>query len=169
MVGRLVEDRRHWRVGDRRLRSRRDQRGLLRHGQPGPDYHGPSREGDNLYSCLAVVLDADTGKLKWHYQFTPHDVHDYDSTEVPILADLTINGQPRKTVMFANRNGFYYTLDRNTGKVIVAKPFVVTTTWAKSVDAQGRPMMEVGHMPDEKGERTCPGPDGGTNFWPPSA
>jgi len=136
-------------------------------GNPGPDYHSGSREGDNLYSCSLVVLDADTGKLKWHYQFTPHDVHDYDSTEVPILADLTINGQPRKTVMFANRNGFYYTLDRVTGRVIVAKPFV-QTTWAKSIDAQGRPMVEAGHTPDEKGERTCPDLTGGTNFWPPS-
>ena len=136
-------------------------------GNPGPDYHSGSREGDNLYSCSLVVLDVDTGKLKWHYQFTPHDVHDYDSTEVPVLADLTINGQLRKTVMFANRNGFYYTLDRTTGKVIVAKPFV-QTTWAKSVDAQGRPMMEAGHTPDEKGERTCPDLTGGTNFWPPS-
>jgi alcohol dehydrogenase (cytochrome c) len=136
-------------------------------GNPGPDYHGPSREGDNLYSCSLVVLDAETGKLKWHYQFTPHDVHDYDSTQVPILADITVGGQPRKVVMLANRNGFYYTLDRLTGKVIVAKPFVVTT-WAKSIDAQGRPMMEPGHMPDEKGERTCPDLTGGTNFWPPS-
>jgi alcohol dehydrogenase (cytochrome c) len=136
-------------------------------GNPGPDYHSESREGDNLYSCSLVVLDADTGQLKWHYQFTPHDVHDYDSTEVPILADLTINGQPRKTVMFANRNGFYYTLDRTNGRVIVAKPFVVTT-WAKSIDAQGRPMLEPGHQPDEKGEVTCPDLTGGTNFWPPS-
>ena len=136
-------------------------------GNPGPDYHSESREGDNLYSCSLVVLDADTGTLKWHYQFTPHDVHDYDSTEVPILADLTINGQPRKTVMFANRNGFYYTLDRTNGRVIVAKPFVVTT-WAKSIDAQGRPMLEPGHVPDEKGEVTCPDLTGGTNFWPPS-
>ena len=136
-------------------------------GNPGPDYHGPSREGDNLYSCSLVVLDPDTGKLKWHYQFTPHDVHDYDATEVPILADLPINGQTRKAVLFANRNGFYYTLDRLTGKVIVAKPFV-QTTWAKSIDEQGRPMLETGHTPDEKGERTCPDLTGGTNFWPPS-
>ena len=136
-------------------------------GNPGPDYHSGSREGDNLYSCSMVALDVDTGKLKWHYQFTPHDVHDYDSTEVPILADLTINGQPRKTLMFANRNGFYYTLDRTNGRVIVAKPFV-QTTWAKSIDAQGRPMLEPGHTPDEKGERTCPDITGGTNFWPPS-
>ena len=93
-------------------------------GNPGPDYHSESRKGDNLYSDSLVALDADTGKLRWHYQFTPHDVHDWDATEVPILADLTIGGQPRKVVMFANRNGFYYTLDRTTGKVIVAKPFV---------------------------------------------
>ena len=136
-------------------------------GNPGPDYHSESREGDNLYSCSLVVLDADTGTLKWHYQFTPHDVHDYDSTEVPILADLTINGQPRKTVMFANRNGFYYTLDRVTGKVIVGKPFV-QTTWAKAIDAQGRPMLEAGHKPDEKGDFNCPDAAGGTNFYPPS-
>lgn len=136
-------------------------------GNPGPDYHSESREGDNLYSDSIVALDADTGKLKWHYQFTPHDVHDYDSTEVPILADLTINGRLRKTVMFANRNGFYYTLDRTDGKIIVAKPFV-TTTWAKEIDAQGRPMLVPGHKPDEKGETTCPDLTGGTNFWPPS-
>ncbi|MBM3771306.1 MAG: PQQ-dependent dehydrogenase, methanol/ethanol family [Acidimicrobiia bacterium] len=136
-------------------------------GNPGPDYHSESREGDNLYSDSIVALDADTGKLKWYYQFTPHDVHDYDSTEVPILADLTINGRLRKTVMFANRNGFYYTLDRTDGKIIVAKPFV-TTTWAKEIDAQGRPMLLPGHKPDEKGETTCPDLTGGTNFWPPS-
>jgi alcohol dehydrogenase (cytochrome c) len=136
-------------------------------GNPGPDYHSESREGDNLYSCSLVVLDADTGKLKWHYQFTPHDVHDYDSTEVPVLADLTIGGQPRKVVMFANRNGFYYTLDRTNGKVIVARPFV-QTTWSKGVDAQGRPLLEPGYKPDEKGQHTCPDLTGGTNFWPPS-
>ena len=108
-------------------------------GNPGPDYHSDSRKGDNLYSGSIVALDADTGKLRWHYQFTPHDLHDWDATEVPVLADLTIAGQPRKVVMFANRNGFYYTLDRTNGKVIVAKPYVVTT-WAKEVDSNGRPV-----------------------------
>ena len=107
-------------------------------GNPGPDYHSESRKGDNLYSDSIVALDADTGKLRWHYQFTPHDLHDWDATEVPVLADLTIGGQPRKVVMFANRNGFYYTLDRTNGKVIVAKPFVVTT-WAKEVGAERPP------------------------------
>ena len=136
-------------------------------GNPGPDYHSESREGDNLYSTSLVAVDGDTGKLRWHYQFTPHDVHDWDSTEVPILADIMVAGQPRKVLMFANRNGFYYTLDRTTGKVIVAKPFV-ETNWAKEVDANGRPILLPGHTPDEKGELTCPDITGGTNFWPPT-
>ena len=136
-------------------------------GNPGPDYHSDSRKGDNLYSNSLVALDADTGKLKWHYQFTPHDVHDWDATEVPILADLPIGGQTRKVVMFANRNGFYYTLDRTNGKLIVAKPFVITT-WAKEIGADGRPVLLPGHTPDEKGDVTCPDLVGGTNFWPPS-
>ena len=136
-------------------------------GNPGPDYHSESREGDNLYSCSVVALDVDTGKLRWHYQFTPHDVHDWDSTEVPVLADIPIGGQTRKVLMFANRNGFYYTLDRTTGRVITAKPFV-QTTWAKEIGSDGRPMLLPGHTPDEKGEITCPDITGGTNFWPPS-
>jgi alcohol dehydrogenase (cytochrome c) len=136
-------------------------------GNPGPDYHSDSRKGDNLYSNSIVALDADSGKLKWHYQFTPHDVHDWDATEVPILADLPIGGQTRKVVMFANRNGFYYTLDRTNGKLLVARPFVMTT-WAKEIGADGRPVLLPGHTPDEKGAVTCPDLVGGTNFWPPS-
>ena len=136
-------------------------------GNPGPDYHSESRKGDNLYSDSLVALDADTGKLRWHYQFTPHDLHDWDATEVPILADLTIAGQPRKVVMFANRNGFFYTLDRTNGKLIVGKPYVVTT-WAKEIGADGRPLILPGYVPDEKGALTCPDPTGATNFWPGS-
>jgi alcohol dehydrogenase (cytochrome c) len=136
-------------------------------GNPGPDYHSESRPGDNLYSTSLVALDADSGKLRWHYQFTPHDVHDWDATEVPVLADITIAGQPRKVVMFANRNGFYYTIDRVTGKVIAAKPFV-TTTWATEIGRDGRPATMPNHTPDEKGEVTCPDITGGTNFWPPA-
>jgi len=136
-------------------------------GNPGPDYHSESRRGDNLYSSSLVALDADSGKLRWHYQFTPHDVHDWDATEVPILADLPIGGQQRKVVMFANRNGFYYTIDRTTGKVITGKPFV-TTTWATEIGRDGRPMALPGHTPDENGETPCPDITGGTNFWPPA-
>jgi alcohol dehydrogenase (cytochrome c) len=136
-------------------------------GNPGPDYHSASREGDNLYSASVVALDADTGKIRWHYQFTPHDIHDWDATEVPILADMPIGGQTRKVLMFANRNGFYYTLDRTNGRVIVGKPFV-KTTWATEIGRDGRPILNVGHVPDEKGEVTCPDITGGTNFWPPA-
>jgi alcohol dehydrogenase (cytochrome c) len=136
-------------------------------GNPGPDYYSNAREGDNLYTASLVALEADTGNLRWHYQFTPHDVHDWDSTQVPVLGDLTINGQPRKVVMFANRNGFFYTLDRVTGKVIVAKPFV-ETTWAKEIGTDGRPILLPGHLPDEDGTKTCPDLGGGTNFMSPS-
>jgi alcohol dehydrogenase (cytochrome c) len=136
-------------------------------GNPGPDYYSNAREGDNLYTTSLVAIDADTGERRWHYQFTPHDVHDWDSTQVPVLADLTINGQPRKVVMLANRNGFFYTLDRVTGKVIVAKPFV-ETTWAKEIDRDGRPVLLAGHLPDEDGSKTCPDLGGGTNYMSPS-
>jgi alcohol dehydrogenase (cytochrome c) len=136
-------------------------------GNPGPDYYSSAREGDNLYTASLVALDADTGQLRWHYQFTPHDVHDWDSTQVPVLADLTMNGQPRKVVMFANRNGFFYTIDRVTGKVIVAKPFV-ETTWAKELGPTGRPILLPGNIPDESGTKTCPDLGGGTNYMSPS-
>jgi alcohol dehydrogenase (cytochrome c) len=136
-------------------------------GNPGPDYHSDSREGDNLYSASLVALDADTGTIRWHYQFTPHDVHDWDATQVPVLADIPVGGQMRKVLMFANRNGFYYTLDRTNGKIIAAKPFT-TTTWAKEIGADGRPIEFPGHTPNEQGEVTCPDITGGTNFWPPS-
>ena len=137
-------------------------------GNPGPDYFSNNREGDNLFTASIVALDADTGKLKWHYQFTPHDVHDWDSTQVPVLADLTIDGQPRKVVMFANRNGFFYTIDRVTGKLIVAKPFV-ETTWAKEISSvTGRPILLPNNQPNEQGTRTCPDLGGGTNYFSPS-
>ena len=136
-------------------------------GNPGPDYYSNAREGDNLYTTSLVALDADTGERRWHYQFTPHDVHDWDSTQVPVLGDLTINGAPRKVVMFANRNGFFYTIDRVTGKVIVAKPFV-ETTWAKEIGPDGRPVLMPGHLPHEDGEKTCPDLGGGTNYMSPS-
>src|SRR6266567_2107837 len=134
-------------------------------GNPGPDYHSDSREGDNLYSTSLLALDADTGQLRWHYQFTPHDVHDWDSTEVPVLADITIAGQLRKVVMVANRNGFFYTLDRESGRLLVAKPFIDGSNWAKEIGADGRPIVldNVG-SPD----KCLPDNHGGTNFQPPT-
>ncbi len=136
-------------------------------GNPGPDYHSASREGDNLYSASLLAIEGVSGKIRWHYQFTPHDVHDWDATEVPVLADLPIGGQNRKVVMFFNRNGFYYTLDRTNGRLIVAKPFV-RTTWATQIGTDGRPILLPGYIPDEKGQFTCPDITGGTNFWPPA-
>jgi alcohol dehydrogenase (cytochrome c) len=134
-------------------------------GNPNPDYYGDDREGDNLYTCSLVALDADTGQLRWHYQFTPHDVHDWDSAHVPVQADLTIGGQLRKVVMVANRNGFFYTLDRVTGKLLVARPFIDGSNWAKEIGADGRPIVldNIG-TPD----KCLPDNHGGTNFQPPS-
>jgi alcohol dehydrogenase (cytochrome c) len=133
-------------------------------GNPNPDYYGDDREGDNLYTCSLVALDADSGKLRWHYQFTPHDVHVWDSAHVPVLADLTIGGQPRKVIMVANRNGFFYTIDRETGKLLVGKPFI-DTNWAREIDKAGRPIVL-----DNLGtpEKCLPDNHGGTNFQPPS-
>ena len=136
-------------------------------GNAGPDYNGIEREGDNLYTASIVALDADTGKLRWHYQFTPHDIWDYDSTQMPVLADLTLNGAAQKVVLFANRNGFFYVLDRATGKLLRAKPFI-QTTWAKEVRADGRPMLQPNSVPSEEGTKVCPDQTGGTNWMPPS-
>ena len=90
-------------------------------GNPGPDWNGDNREGDNLYSNSVVALDADTGKLKWHFQFSPHDEFDYDAVQIPVLADSTWQGQPRKLMYFANRNGYFYVLNRATGKFLVRR------------------------------------------------
>jgi alcohol dehydrogenase (cytochrome c) len=132
-------------------------------GNPNPDYYGDDRKGDNLYTCSIVALDADTGQLKWYYQFTPHDTHDWDSNHIPVLADVTTGGQSRKVVMIANRNGFFYALDRATGKLLLAKPFT-DTNWAREIGKDGRPIVL-----EEMGTKKCL-PDfwGGTNFMPPS-
>ena len=136
-------------------------------GNPGPDYYSERREGDNLYTARSSRSTPTPASCSWHYQFTPHDVHDWDSTQVPVLADLTIGGQPRKVVMFANRNGFFYTLDRVTGKVLVAKPFV-ETTWAKEIGADGRPVLLPGTSAGRRRREDLPRSRGGTNFMPPS-
>lgn len=132
-------------------------------GNPNPDFYGADRKGDNLYTTSIVALDADKGQLKWHYQFTPHDTHDWDSNHIPVLADLSIAGQTRKTVMVANRNGFFYALDRASGKLLVAKPFT-ETRWAREIGPDGRPIVL-----NEDGSKDCiPDVHGGTNFMPPS-
>ena len=136
-------------------------------GNPGPQLYGKSRTGDNLYSDSLVALDPDTGKLKWYFQFTPHDVHDWDSTHVPVLVDDVVDGKPRKLVVVANRNGFFYVLDRTNGKFLFAKPYT-KVTWAKEIDAAGRPVLNPNTDPTAEGNRVCPGGIGGTNWHSPS-
>lgn len=136
-------------------------------GNPGPQMYGANRLGDNLYSDSLVALDPDTGALKWHFQFTPHDVHDWDSTHTPILFDDTIAGRPRKLVAVANRNGFFYVLDRVTGSFLLGRPYT-QVTWAKELDANGRPIVLPDTDPTPEGTRVCPSGTGGTNWHPPS-
>jgi alcohol dehydrogenase (cytochrome c) len=136
-------------------------------GNPNPDWDGESRPGDNLYTGSLLALDPDTGTLRWHYQFTPHDTHDWDANEIPVLADLTLDGRARKVVMMANRNGFFYVLDRATGALLVARPFV-NTTWSNEIGKDGRPVLIPGHDPTPEGTATCPDWYGGTNFMSPS-
>jgi alcohol dehydrogenase (cytochrome c) len=134
---------------------------------PSPDFDGTVRPGDNLYTDCVLALDVDTGKLRWHFQFTPHDLFDYDATETPILIDAVYRGEPRKLLVQANRNGFIYVLDRANGKFLSAVPFVKKLTWAKGVDAQGRPIVS-GLKPTLDGTRICPGYGGATNWFAPS-
>jgi len=137
-------------------------------GNPSPSNNGVERGGDNLYSNSMLALDADTGKLKWHYQFTPHDLHDYDSTQIPVLVDAPWQGQPRKLLLHANRNGFLYVLDRTNGMFLSAKPFFPRLNWAKEIGADGRPVVIPGSDPTREGTRTCPGALGATNWFSPS-
>jgi alcohol dehydrogenase (cytochrome c) len=136
-------------------------------GNPAPDTNGDVRLGDNLYSDCVVALDADTGKLKWYYQFTPHDTMDYDSTQVPVLADIDYQGRARKVMMWANRNGVFYVLDRNTGQFLMGKPFV-KANWLTGFDEKGRPMRTPGQQDSPVPVLIQPNGLGGTNWYPPS-
>jgi alcohol dehydrogenase (cytochrome c) len=136
-------------------------------GNPNPDFYGADRKGDNLYTNALVALDADTGKLRWHFQFTPHDEHDWDANQIPVLADVTMDGAARKVVMVANRNGFLYVLDRADGRFLRASAFV-HQTWAKGIDRDGRPVEQPDQRPTPAGVLTCPDLFGGTNFMSPS-
>jgi len=136
-------------------------------GNPAPDFEGSVRPGDDLYTDCLLALDPDTGKLKWYFQFTPHDLFDYDAAETPILADAVYKGEKRKLLIQANRNGYLYLLDRTNGKFLSAVPFVERLNWAKGIDAQGRPIRtEV--KPTIGGSRVCPGYSGATNWFAPS-
>jgi PQQ-dependent dehydrogenase (methanol/ethanol family) len=133
-------------------------------GNPYPDTDGSERQGDNLYTNAILALDAKTGKLRWHYQFTPHDLWDWDAQEPPVLVDAVFQGRPRKLLLQANRNGFFYVLDRNDGKVLLARPFVQKLTWASGIGPDGRPQLVAGNTPDENGVTTCPAIRGATNW-----
>ena len=131
-------------------------------GNPAPNEHPEARMGDNLYSDSVVALDADTGKLKWYYQFTPHDDMDLDATQIPVLTDIEWRGRLRKVMLWANRNGLIYVLDRITGEFLMGKPFV-EVTWMSGFDQQGHPVR----APRKPGVRTLPR-GGATNYYPPS-
>jgi alcohol dehydrogenase (cytochrome c) len=134
---------------------------------PAPDFEGSTRPGDDLYTDCVLALDPDTGKLKWHFQFTPHDLFDYDATETPVLLDLVYKGAPRKLLVQANRNGYVYILDRTTGEFLSAAPFVEKLNWAKGIDGKGRP-IRTDVKPTPRGARVCPGYTGATNWFSPS-
>jgi alcohol dehydrogenase (cytochrome c) len=134
---------------------------------PAPDFAGKPRPGDDLYTDCILALDADTGTLKWHFQFTPHDLYDYDANETPVLIDVDEHGEKRKLLAQANRNGFLYILDRTNGKLVRATRFLKEVTWATGIDEAGRPILS-GLTPTADGTRICPGIDGGTNWYSPS-
>jgi alcohol dehydrogenase (cytochrome c) len=134
---------------------------------PSPDFEGGVRPGDDLYTDCVLALDPDTGKLKWYFQFTPHDLFDFDAVETPILIDTVYQGEARKLLVQANRNGYIYVLDRTTGKFLSATPFVEKLNWAKGIDEHGRP-MRTGIEPTADGTRICPGFAGATNWFAPS-
>jgi len=136
-------------------------------GNPGPDWNGDSRPGNNLYTCSLLALDAETGKLRWYFQFTPHDEHDWDACEIPILINVTVREQQRRVVAMANRNGFYYLLDRATGEFLLGTPYA-TETWAKGLDDNGRPMVLPNSAPTIQGTLTYPSLQGATNWFSPS-
>jgi alcohol dehydrogenase (cytochrome c) len=132
-------------------------------GNAGPDWNPDQRPGDNLYTDSVVALDADTGALNWHFQFTPHDSYDFDAVQIPVLADITWKGAPLKAMLWANRNGYFYVLDRASGRFLLGEPFV-KVNWSSGLDAKGRPIQ----TPQPAGQPTFPGNQGGTNWYSPS-
>ena len=137
-------------------------------GNPAKEYNGDHRKGDNLYSDCILALDRKTGRLKWHYQFTPHDLWDWDATETSVLIDAAWQGQPRKLMLHANRNGFFYVFDRRDGTLLLAKPFVKNLTWASGIGSDGRPILLPNQEPTPAGTKVCPSQDGATNWFSPS-
>ena len=132
-----------------------------------PDFVGDSRPGDDLYTASVVALNPDSGELRWYFQFTPHDLYDYDANETPVLVDADENGTTRHLLVQADRNGFFYVLDRTNGKFLHATPFVQKLNWANGIDSSGRPKLS-GRIPTAEGTYICPGVEGATNWFSPS-
>ncbi len=137
-------------------------------GNPTKEYNGDDRKGDNLYASSIVALERKTGKLAWYYQFTPHNLWDWDATQTSVLVDADWQGQPRKLMLHADRNGFFYVFDRRDGALLLAKPFVENLTWASGIGADGRPILQPGQEPTASGTKVCPSQDGATNWYSPS-
>lgn len=137
-------------------------------GNPCPDYNGDERKGDNLYTDSVIALDPSTGKLKWHFQYTPHDLHDWDANQTPMLVDAEFRGRKRKLLAQGSRNGFFYVLDRLTGEFLMGEPFVKNITWASGIGPDGRPKLLPSQEPTQQGTRVCPSVSGATN-WPSTA
>ncbi len=137
-------------------------------GNPAEEYNGDQRPGDNLYSDCVLALDRKTGKLKWYYQFTPHDLWDWDATETSVMVNTDWQGSPRKLMLHADRNGFFYVFDRTDGKLLLAKQFLKNVTWASGIGADGRPVKLPNQEPTAAGTHVCPSQDGATNWFSPS-
>jgi acido-empty-quinoprotein group A len=137
-------------------------------GNPNPVTRGEDRKGANLYTCSIVALTLDTGKMNWYHQVSPHDTHDWDCTQVPVLFDATINGQPRKLLMHAARNGIFTLLDRATGKNIVSKPFVESANWFLGFDEKGQPIPNPEKEGTIGGALVSPNNGGAQNWAPPA-
>ena len=136
-------------------------------GNPGPQMNGDMRMGDNLYSDAVLAINPDTGEMVWYFQFTPHDVHDWDATQIPVLADSEFGGRERKLMLWPNRNAFFYVLDRETGEFLLGEPYA-EQNWAEGLDATGRPILIPGRVPTVEGTTVSPSVLGGSNWWSPS-
>jgi len=137
-------------------------------GNPNPVLAEQSRKGDNLYTCTILALDVNTGKKVWYYQVSPHEVHDWDASETPVLIDGTIDGKPRKLLAQASRNGYYFLLDRTNGEHLVTTPFIDTLNWAKGLNAKGQPIGDPAKFPRPDGVLVSPASNGATNWPAPS-
>ena len=136
-------------------------------GNPAPDWNGDLRPGDNLFTCAVLALDPVTGEMQWHFQYTPHDTHDWDANQIPVLIDGEFRGEQRKLLALANRNAFYYLLDRETGEYLLGEEYSYQT-WAEGIDDNGRPIVIPNTDPTREGNLVWPSLQGATNWFSPS-